>query len=69
MAKNEENCLTYSIAEAADKLGIGKNQGYEAARRGEIPTIKIGKRVLVPRAAFDRMLGQGTTRDADWAEG
>ncbi len=59
MAKNEENCLTYSIPEAADKLGIGKNQGYEAARRGEIPTLKIGKRLLVPRVPFDRMLEQG----------
>ena len=69
MAKNKENCLTYSIAEAADKLGIGKNQAYEAARRGEIPTIKIGKRVLVPRVPFDRMLEQETTRAADRAEG
>jgi hypothetical protein len=31
-----------------------------AARRGEIPTIKIGKRILVPLAALERML-QGAT--------
>lgn len=47
---------TISIPEAAKTLGIGRNQGYEAARRGELPTIKIGKRLLVPLAALDRML-------------
>jgi len=48
--------LTMSIPEAAKALGIGRNQGYEAARSGEIPTIKIGRRILVPRAAFERLL-------------
>ena len=47
---------TTTITEAAKVLGIGRNQAYEAARRGEIPTIKIGKRLLVPVAALERML-------------
>jgi excisionase family DNA binding protein len=47
---------TYNIEEAGRLLGVGRNQAYEAARIGQIPTIKIGKRLLVPRAAFDRML-------------
>jgi excisionase family DNA binding protein len=47
---------TYQISEAAKLLGIGRNHAYEAAKRGEIPAIKIGRRVLVPRAALDRML-------------
>ncbi len=54
--KSESVRATITIAEAAERLGIGKNQAYEAAHRGEIPVIKIGKRFLVPRAAFDRML-------------
>jgi excisionase family DNA binding protein len=37
-------------------LGISRNKAYEAARRGEIPTIRIGHRILVPAAAFERML-------------
>ena len=49
--------VTYKITEAAQLLGVGRNQAYEAAARGEIPTIKIGKRLLVPKAAFDRMVG------------
>jgi len=47
---------TVTITEAAKALGIGRNAGYQAAHRGEIPTIKIGKRILVPIAALDRLL-------------
>lgn len=47
---------TYGVQEAAKILGIGRNAAYEAARRGEIPTIRIGGRILVPKAALDLML-------------
>jgi excisionase family DNA binding protein len=47
---------TATIVEVAKVLGIGRNQAYEAARRGEIPSIRIGKRLLVPLAALERML-------------
>jgi excisionase family DNA binding protein len=33
---------TQTVEEAAKELGIGRNQAYAAARRGEIPTIRIG---------------------------
>ncbi len=52
----DETRLTLTIAEAAQHLGVGRNQAYEAARTGQIPTIKIGKRLLVPKVAFQRML-------------
>ena len=47
---------TYDVEEAGRLLGIGRNQAYEAAKRGDFPTIRIGKRILVPKAAFDRLL-------------
>ncbi len=47
---------TLTIPEAAERLGISRNGAYEAAKRGEIPTIKIGRLVLVPRVAFDRLV-------------
>jgi excisionase family DNA binding protein len=50
---------TMSIPEAAKVLGIGVNGAYEAARRGEIPTIQIGKRILVLREPLKRMLAGG----------
>ncbi len=47
---------TFSVPEAGKVLGIGRNAAYEAARKGQIPTIRVGKRVLVPRAALERFL-------------
>ena len=52
----EKKVLT--IMEAADELGISKGSAYEAARTGAIPTIRIGRRLIVPRVAFDKMLEQ-----------
>lgn len=37
-------------------LGIGKTSAYAAVDRGEIPTIRIGGRILVPRAALLKLL-------------
>ena len=48
--------LTLTVEEAAAALGISRASGYEAARRGEIPCIRIGRRILVPRIALDRLL-------------
>lgn len=48
--------LTYTIDEVARALGIKRNSAYQAARVGELPVIKIGRRMLVPKAAFKRML-------------
>jgi excisionase family DNA binding protein len=44
---------TCSIQEACERLGISRNV---AARRGDLPAIKMGKRVLVLREPFERML-------------
>jgi excisionase family DNA binding protein len=51
---------TQTIDEAAKELGIGRNQAYAAAKRGEIPTIGIGKRILVLREPFKKMLAGGS---------
>jgi excisionase family DNA binding protein len=49
---------TLTVPEAAKILGISRNSAYEAAKRGEIPSIWIGGRVLVPRAPLEKMLGR-----------
>ena len=48
---------TIRVEEAGRWLGVSRNAAYEAAKRGEIPTIKIGRRLLVPVVPFERMLG------------
>jgi hypothetical protein len=54
-----EQSLTYSIPFAGFLAGIGKNASYAAARRGEIPTIKLGGKHRVPGAKWRRMLAEG----------
>ena len=48
---------TITIEQAAMILGLGRTAAYEAARRGEFPTRKLGRRVLVPVPALLEWLG------------
>jgi excisionase family DNA binding protein len=60
--------VVYTVPEAGRLLGLSRNGSYEAAKRGEIPTIRIGRRLLVPKIPFHRMLdaaGTGTTMLAE----
>jgi excisionase family DNA binding protein len=56
MTKRTQKRRTVTVAEAAEVLGISRNGAYEAAKRGEIPTVKVGRLVLVPKDALDRLL-------------
>jgi predicted DNA-binding transcriptional regulator AlpA len=48
--------LVLDVPEAGAKLGLGRNASYAAAKRGDIPTIKIGRLLRVPVRAFEEML-------------
>lgn len=48
--------LVYNVQEAGALLGLTKNAAYEAAKRGDFPTIKIGRLIRVPKAAFHAMI-------------
>ena len=48
--------LTYTVVEAAELLGISRTSAYECVRRGEIPSITLGRRVVVSRVALQRLL-------------
>jgi excisionase family DNA binding protein len=52
--------VTMTLEEAGQKLRISRNTAYRAARDGEIPTIRIGRSIRVPTAAFQKML-EGVT--------
>jgi excisionase family DNA binding protein len=51
-----EDKLTLSVDETAKLLGIGRNLCYERVKTGDIPAIKIGRRLLVPRRALEKLL-------------
>ena len=52
---NEEK-LTMTIDEAGALLGIGRSLAYQLAHNGQLPVIRLGKRFLVSRKAFEAML-------------
>lgn len=50
--------LTVTVEEAARLLGIGRGLAYEMVRVGRIPSIRFGRRLLIPRRALERLLGE-----------
>jgi excisionase family DNA binding protein len=55
--------LTLSVDEAGKMLGLSRGLMYQAVRKGEIPSIRIGRRILIPRAALHRMLKDAVDHD------
>ena len=53
-----DQSLTMTVREAAAALKIGRGLAYEAVRRGEIPAIRVGRRLLIPRRALEKLLEQ-----------
>jgi excisionase family DNA binding protein len=53
--------LTFTIDEVAVALGISRSSAYECAKRGEIPTVRFGRRIVVPRRAVLALLGETDT--------
>jgi excisionase family DNA binding protein len=57
--------LTISVPEAGAKyFNLSRNASYDAAERGEIPTIKIGRLLKVPVRALEQMLDNAATKSA-----
>ncbi len=54
--KLDQTKLAFTVEEAASELGIGRNLAYEAVKSGEIPSIRIGNRIVVPKLALAKML-------------
>lgn len=50
--------LTYTVDEVAALLGIARGKAYEHVRSGDIPSIRMGKRFLIPRERFHAWVNQ-----------
>ena len=55
---NQEDKLAYSVIEMANLLGIGRSKAYELVRSGTIPSLRLGKRIVVPKVALSRFLSE-----------
>lgn len=62
---SSEEKIVLTVEEAGRLLGLSRPTAYQAAARGEIPSIRIGRRILVPVAALSKLLeSAGTTPKA-----
>lgn len=52
--------LTYTVPEVAELLGISRSSAYECVRRGQIPALALGRRVVIAKATIDTMLNVAT---------
>lgn len=52
----EAQKIVLTVDEAAEYLRISRPQAYLGVNRGEIPHIKVGRRILIPRAALEKLL-------------
>jgi excisionase family DNA binding protein len=55
-AEATDERVVYDVPEVSKKLGIGINQAYQMVREGKIPSIRLQRRIVIPRAAFERWL-------------
>jgi excisionase family DNA binding protein len=50
---------TLRVERAGQLLGISRSSAYEAARSGQIPALRFGRRLVVPTAALLELLKAG----------
>ncbi|MFC1968719.1 helix-turn-helix domain-containing protein [Chloroflexota bacterium] len=55
MATDDSEKLVLTVEEARQQLRLSRGSMYEAVRCGQIPSIRVGRRILIPRAALQRL--------------
>jgi excisionase family DNA binding protein len=48
--------LTMSVEEASEALGISRSLAYELVRRGVLPSLRLGRRIVVPVRALEELV-------------
>jgi len=58
------NPATMTVTQTATMLGISRSSAYECVRLGSIPSIRLGRRIVVPTHAIDALLASVTPKSA-----
>ena len=53
---HENKRLVLTVTEAAAALGISRTHAYELIARGELPSLRLGRRIVVPRRSLERLV-------------
>jgi excisionase family DNA binding protein len=57
-----ERPLVYTVTQTASLLGISRTHAYELVSRGELGHVRLGRRIVIPRRALERLLDVGAAR-------
>jgi excisionase family DNA binding protein len=60
--ENNNERLTYTVREAAHVLGLSRNSVYQGIATGEIPSVRIGRRLVIPRRKIRLLLGDNEAK-------
>ncbi len=55
---------TLTVTEAAQCLGLGRNTTYDLISKGKLPSVRLGRRILIPKDALDRLLSEAGQKPA-----
>ncbi len=56
--ENRSESLVWTVEEAGRLLGISRAHAYELVARGELPHLRLGRRVVIPKHAIDQLLAR-----------
>jgi len=56
-----EECLVWTVEEAGRLLGISRAHAYELVARGELPHLRLGRRVVVPKQGIETLLARAAS--------
>jgi excisionase family DNA binding protein len=55
----------YTVSEVAEMLGISKVLAYDLTKREDFPSINVGRRIVVPKTAFEAWLNAASNKGAE----
>jgi len=58
----EKERAILTVKETAHWLRLSRNSCYQAVLRGEIPSLRVGRRILIPKAALLRKLSEAEAK-------
>ena len=56
--------MTMTVQEIQEALGVGRNVAYNLVNRADFPALRVGRKIIIPRAAFLRWLDTQTQQEA-----
>ena len=63
LQKDNNDSMVLTVGETARLLRLSKTTVYDQIRQGSVPSIRLGKRILIPRAALMRKLEEAVGKD------